>query len=56
MGDIVAGAQIQGVTVGAAAADTVTIVVPGGYTYTFSFTMGTVPSTLGTIYSGTATW
>ena len=56
MGPVVAGAQIQGVTVGAAAADSVTIVVPGGYTYTFSFTMGTVPSTMGIVYSGTATW
>lgn len=56
MGDIVSGAQIQGVTVGAAATDSVTIVVPGGYTYTFSLTIGTVPGTLGTIYAATATW
>ena len=56
MGDIVSGAQIQGVTVGAAATNSVTIVVPGGYTYTFSLTIGTVPSTLGTIYASTATW
>jgi len=56
MGDIVSGAQIQGVTVGAAATNSVTIVVPGGYTYTFSLTVGTVPTTLGTVYSGTATW
>ena len=56
MGDIVSGAQIQGVTVGAAATNSVTIVVPGGFTYTFSLTIGTVPTTIGTIYSGTATW
>jgi prepilin-type N-terminal cleavage/methylation domain-containing protein len=56
MGNIVSGAQIQGVTVGAAATNSVTIVVPGGFTYTFSLTIGTVPTTIGTIYSGTATW
>jgi prepilin-type N-terminal cleavage/methylation domain-containing protein len=56
MGDIVSGAQIQGVTVGAATTNSVTIVVPGGYTYTFSLTIGTVPTTIGTVYSGTATW
>jgi prepilin-type N-terminal cleavage/methylation domain-containing protein len=56
MGDVVSGAQIQGVTVGAAATNSVTIVVPGGYTYTFSLTIGTVPTTIGTVYSGTATW
>jgi len=53
MGPVVAGAQIQGVVLGAAAADSVTIVVPGNYVYTFSFTMGTVPSTMGIVYSGT---
>jgi prepilin-type N-terminal cleavage/methylation domain-containing protein len=56
MGDIVAGVQVQGVTVGAAVADTVSIVVPGGFTYTFSLTIGTVPTALGTIYAATATW
>jgi len=56
MGNIVSGAQIQGVTVGAAATNSVTIVVPGGFTYTFSLTIGTVPTTIGTVYSGTATW
>ncbi|MEW6375393.1 MAG: prepilin-type N-terminal cleavage/methylation domain-containing protein [Thermodesulfobacteriota bacterium] len=56
MGDIVSGAQIQGVTVGTPATDTVSIIVPGGYTYTFSLTIGTVPTTLGTIYAATATW
>jgi len=50
MGDVVTGAQIQGVTVGTPAADSVTIQVSGGYTYTFSFTSGTVPTTLGTVY------
>ena len=56
MGDITLGAQIQGVTVGAAVTDTVSIVVPGGFTYTFSLTIGTVPTALGTIYAATATW
>jgi prepilin-type N-terminal cleavage/methylation domain-containing protein len=56
MGDITAGAQIQGVTVGAAVTNTVSIVVPGGFTYTFSLTIGTVPTALGTIYAATATW
>jgi MSHA pilin protein MshA len=55
MGDIVANAQIQGVTVGAAATDSVTIVVTGGYTHTFSFTIGTVPTPMGTVYA-TAGW
>ena len=56
MQNIVDGAQIQGVTVGTAATNSVTIVVPGGFTYTFSLTIGTVPTTMGTVYSGTATW
>jgi prepilin-type N-terminal cleavage/methylation domain-containing protein len=56
MGDIVSGAQIQGVTVGSPATNSVTIVVPGGYTYTFSLTIGTVPTTIGTVYASTATW
>jgi len=56
MGNIVSGAQIQGVTVGTPATNTVSIIVPGGFTYTFSLTIGTVPTTLGTVYSGTATW
>src|SRR4030067_2130579 len=55
MGNIVSGAQIQGVTVGAPATNTVSIIVPGGFTYTFSLTIGTVPTTIGTVYSGTAT-
>ena len=56
MGDVVSGAQIQGVTVGAPATNSVTIEVPGGYTYTFSFTIGTIPTPMGAVYSGTATW
>jgi len=56
MGDIAGGAQIQGVTVGVAGINTVSIVVPGPYTYTFSLTIGTVPTGMGTVYSGTATW
>jgi prepilin-type N-terminal cleavage/methylation domain-containing protein len=53
MGDVVVGAQIQGVTVGTPAADSVTIQVSGGYTYTFSFTAGTVPTTMGSVYNST---
>lgn len=56
MGDIVGGVQIQGVTVGAAGTNTVSIEVPGGYTYTFSLTIGTVPTAFGTIYAATPTW
>ena len=54
--NVLGGAQIQGVVVGAPAANSVTIGV-GGYVYTFSFTNGTVPSTMGTVYTGpTTTW
>ncbi len=56
MGDIVGGAQVQGVTVGAAVTNTVSIVVPGAYSYTFTLTIGTVPSTLGTISAAAGTW
>jgi hypothetical protein len=57
MGDVVNGAQIQGVTVGTTAGtNIVTITVPGGNTYVFSFTTGTVPSTMGTVFAATATW
>ena len=56
MGDLVSGAQLQGVTVGTPATNTVSFTVPGGFTYTFSLTIGTVPTTIGTVYSGTATW
>ena len=56
MGPVVGAAQIQGVVVGAAAAASVTIVVGGNYIYTFSFTNGTVPTTMGIVYSGTTTW
>ncbi len=55
MGDVVANAQIQGATMGAAATNQVTVQIPGGYTYTFSFTIGTVPSPMGTVYA-TAGW
>jgi len=54
-GPVVGAAEIKGMVVGAAAADSVTVVV-GGNTYTFSFTMGTVPTTMGIVYSGTTTW
>jgi MSHA pilin protein MshA len=56
MGDIVGGAQVQGVTVGAAVTNTVSIVVPGGYSYTFSLTIGTVPTAMGQVYAGAGTW
>jgi prepilin-type N-terminal cleavage/methylation domain-containing protein len=47
-------AQIQGATWGLAA-NTATIAV-GGYMYTFTFTNGTVPTNMGTVVAGTATW
>lgn len=54
---VIAGAQIQGVTVGTPGATAVTITVPGGNTYVFNFAAGTVPSTLGSVYAGsTTTW
>jgi len=54
---VIAGAQIQGVTVGTPAATAVTITVPGGNTYVFNYTAGNIPSTLGTVYAGsTTTW
>jgi prepilin-type N-terminal cleavage/methylation domain-containing protein len=54
---VIAGAQIQGVTVGTPAATAVTITVPGGNTYMLNFTAGTVPTTMGTVYAvTTATW
>ena len=56
MGDVVAGAQIQGVTMGAAATNSVTVEVPGGYTYTFTFNIGTVPTTMGSVTAATGTW
>ena len=54
-GPVVGAAEIKGMVVGAPAADSVTVVV-GGNVYTFSFTMGTVPTTMGIVYSATATW
>jgi prepilin-type N-terminal cleavage/methylation domain-containing protein len=55
--DVISGAEIQGVTVGAPGATVVTITVPGGNTYVFNFTAGNVPSTMGTVYAGsTTTW
>ena len=56
MGDLVTGAQLQGITVGTPATNSVSFTVPGGFTYTFSLTQGTLPTTMGTVYSGTATW
>ena len=55
MGVVVAAAQVQGATLGAAASDSVTVVIPGGFTHTFSFTAGDVPTTMGIVYA-TAGW
>jgi len=55
MGLVVGAAQIQGVVVGTPATDSVTIVA-SGRVYTFSFTAGNVPTTMGIVYSGTTTW
>jgi MSHA pilin protein MshA len=53
--NVFGAAQIQGVTWGLAA-NTATIAV-GAYMYTFSFTNGTVPSTMGIVYTApTTTW
>jgi prepilin-type N-terminal cleavage/methylation domain-containing protein len=56
--DVINGAQIQGVTVGAPGATVLTITVPGGgNTYVFNFTAGAVPTAIGTVYAGsTTTW
>jgi len=57
MGLVVTGAQLQGITLGPTTPTTsFSFTVPGGFTYTFSLTIGTVPTTIGTVYSGTATW
>ncbi len=52
MVDVAAGVQVQGATLGAAATDSVTVQV-GGYTYTFNFTIGNVPTTMGIVYTST---
>jgi prepilin-type N-terminal cleavage/methylation domain-containing protein len=55
--DVIAGAQIQGVTVGTPATTAVTITMPGGNTYVLNFTAGNVPTTMGTVYAAsTTTW
>ena len=57
MGDLVTGVQIQGITLGPTTPTTsFSFTVPGRFTYTFSLTIGTVPTTIGTVYSGTTTW
>jgi prepilin-type N-terminal cleavage/methylation domain-containing protein len=54
---VIAGAQIQGVTVATTAATAVTITVPGGNNYVFNFTAGNVPTAMGTVYAAaTTTW
>ena len=53
--NVLGAAQIQGVVVGAAAANSVTIGV-GGNVYVFTFTNGNVPTTMGSVVAGTATW
>jgi MSHA pilin protein MshA len=53
--DVFNAGQIQGVTYGLAA-NTMTVAV-GTRIYTFSFTAGNVPTTMGTVYTGpTTTW
>jgi MSHA pilin protein MshA len=57
MGDLVTGVQFQGITLGPTTPTTsFSFTVPGTFIYTFSLTIGTVPTTMGTVYSGTATW
>jgi prepilin-type N-terminal cleavage/methylation domain-containing protein len=55
MGDVVANATVQGATMGVAATNLVTVQIPGGYTHTFSFTIGTVPTPIGIVFA-TAGW
>lgn len=57
MGDIINAAQLQGVTVGAAATNSVTIIA-GGNTYTYTLlTSPVVPTTLGAVAeSNNPTW
>ena len=53
--NVVGAAQIQGVTWGLAA-NSMTVAV-GAYMYTFSFTNGNVPTTMGIVYTApTTTW
>jgi prepilin-type N-terminal cleavage/methylation domain-containing protein len=56
MGALVTRAQLQGVTLGTPATNRVSFTVPGRFTYTFSLTIGNVPTTIGRVYSGTTTW
>jgi MSHA pilin protein MshA len=55
MGIIANAAQIQGLQSFTYGTNTFRMTA-GGSSYTFSLTIGTVPSTLGTIYAATATW
>jgi prepilin-type N-terminal cleavage/methylation domain-containing protein len=54
LAQVVGAAQLQGVTYGLAA-NTMTLQV-GNAMYTFTFTNGTVPGTMGIVSAGTATW
>ena len=53
---VVAGAQLQGVTIITPSATAFTITVPGGNSYVFNFTAGAVPTAMGTVYAATTTW
>ncbi len=55
MGIVANAAQIQGLQSFTFGTNTFQMTA-GGISYTFSLTIGTVPSTLGTIYAATATW
>lgn len=56
MGDILGGAQIQGVQLGATTYTNIITFTVGGYTYTFSLTTGAVPTAMGTLYAGAGTF
>ncbi|MGD0917388.1 MAG: prepilin-type N-terminal cleavage/methylation domain-containing protein [Thermodesulfobacteriota bacterium] len=55
MGLVVGALTVQGATLGTAATNSVIVTIPGGYSYTFDFTIGTVPSPMGIVYYGADT-
>ena len=57
MSDLVNGIQLQGITLGVTTdTNSVSFTVPGGISYTLSITTASAPTTMGTVYSATATW
>ena len=56
MVDVVAGAQIQGGTVGVAVSDQVTVVLPGGTLTPLASPLALFQRQWGTVYASTAGW